>query len=218
MACACHFNFVAVSSCGIPAVEVWVDGSVASGYQRPAWLAPPRGGGDDGLETVGCVHHLRSRHESGLLSGHVSREVFMKLRRVKVGEAVCGLLDHSRLAEVTGKALSVVGFVLSSIRHVRSDVTQAGNRRIGPRFGNHCASIAVCDENAWPILLSEDALRRSHIFLKGRLRLLHNADVEAIFNKNVVNALPSGSVCPSAMHQNNIPNAMLLCLCGCGLR
>jgi hypothetical protein len=76
----------------------------------------------------------------------------------------------------------------------------------------------VSDKNAGPILLSEDAFRGSDIFLKGRLRLLDNADVEAILGKNVVNALPSGTVCPSAMHQDNIPNAMLLCLCGCGLR
>jgi hypothetical protein len=33
------FNLMAVGSCGIPALEVGIDGSVAAGYQHPAWFA-----------------------------------------------------------------------------------------------------------------------------------------------------------------------------------
>src|SRR5580700_1260596 len=143
MAGARDFNLVAISSRGIPALEVWIDGSVASGYQRPAWFASPSGGGDDSLKIICRIHHLRSRHESCLLSREVSREVFVKLRRVKISEAVRCFLYRGGFVEVTGKALSVVGLILASIRHVRGDVYQADNRWIRPRFGNYCASVAV---------------------------------------------------------------------------
>src|SRR6266446_975844 len=60
---------------------------------------------------------------------------------------------------------------------------QCGNR-IHPGFSNYGSPIAVSDKNAWPIWLSEDALRGSHIFFKGRLRPLDNADVVAILDQN----------------------------------
>jgi hypothetical protein len=41
---------------------------------------------------------------------------------------------------------------------------------------------------------------------------LDDADVKAIFDKNVVNALPAGTICPGAVNQNDIPNAMLFVL------
>jgi hypothetical protein len=50
--------------------------------------------------------------------------------------------------------------------------------------------ITVTDKNARSILLSQDSLRGSDIFLKGCLRLLDDADVVAIFDKNVVDAFP----------------------------
>ena len=56
------------------------------------------------------------------------------------------------------------------------------------------------------------ALRSSHVFFKGRLRLLNDADVVAILDKDVVNALPAGTICPGTVNQNNIPNAMLFVL------
>jgi hypothetical protein len=62
------FDLVTVGSCGIPAFEVGVDGSVFCRYQHPAWFTSPRRSGDDRFETVGCVGYLRSRHESGLLN------------------------------------------------------------------------------------------------------------------------------------------------------
>ena len=67
MAGAGDFDLMAVGSCGVPALEVGVDGSVRSRYQRPAWFASPRNRGDDGFEIIGEVEYLRARHETGLL-------------------------------------------------------------------------------------------------------------------------------------------------------
>jgi hypothetical protein len=60
--------------------------------------------------------------------------------------------------------------------------------------------------------LSEDALRGSHIVFKGRLRLLDDADVVTILDKDVVDALPAGTICPGSVNQNNVPSAILLVL------
>ena len=68
----------------------------------------------------------------------------------------------------------------------------------------------MSDQNARSILLSDDALRRSDIFFKGRLRLLDDADVVAILDENVVNAFPAGTIGPGTVNQNNISNARLL--------
>jgi hypothetical protein len=133
----------------------------------------------------------------------------MKLRGVEVSETVCRLLYRTRLAEVAGKALSVVSLILSSIWHVGRNVHQADNRWIRARFGNNRSAVTVTDQNARSILLSQDALRSGDIFLKGGLWLLNDADVVAIFDKNVVNAFPARTICPSTVNQNNIPNAML---------
>src|ERR1700733_9341568 len=100
----------------------------------------------------------------------------MKLRRVDIGEAVGRFLDRTGLAEVTRKALTVLRLFLSGIRHVRCNVHQSGNRRIRSRFRNYGSPITMTDQNARSILLSEDALRGSHILIKGRLGLLHDAD------------------------------------------
>jgi hypothetical protein len=69
-------------------------------------------------------------------------------------------------------------------------------------------------KNAWSILLSKDAFRRSHIFFKGCFRLLDDADFVAISDKNVVNAFPAGTIRPCAVNQNNIPDAMVLAVRG----
>jgi hypothetical protein len=58
----------------------------------------------------------------------------------------------------------------------------------------------MSDENAWSILLSKDALCGRDIFFKGRLRLLHDADVVAILDQNVVNAFPARTICPGAVN------------------
>src|SRR4029077_2851170 len=181
-------------------------------YQHPARFASPRRRGDDCIEIGSCVEHLRSRHEGGLLRRQVGCEVLMKLRGVEVSETVCRLLYRIRLAEVTWEALSVASLTLSSIWHVSRDVHQSGNRWIRARFGNYGSPVAVSDKNARPILLSKDALRGSHIFFKGRLRLLDNADVVAIHDKDVVNAFPTRTICPGTVNQNNIPNARRLVL------
>src|SRR6476660_9082974 len=107
---------------GIPAFEVGVDGSVFCRDQHPARFASPRGRRDDCFEIVSGVEHLRSRHESGLLSRQVGCEVLMELGGVEISETVAGLLYSSRLAEVTWEALSIIGLILSCIRHVRRDV------------------------------------------------------------------------------------------------
>jgi len=77
---------------------------------------------------------------------------------------------------------------------VRRNVHQTGNRWIRARFRHYGTPIAVSDQNARPILLSEDALRGSHIFFKGRLRLLDDAYVVAILDKNLVNAFPARTI------------------------
>ena len=158
MAGAWDFDLVAVSSSGIPPFEVGVNRSVCSRYQHPAWFASPRSRGDDRFEIVSEVEYLRSCHESGLLSRQVGGEVLMKLRRVEVSETVCGLLYRTRLAEVTGEALSVVSFILSGIWHVGRDVHQTGDGWIRARFGYYGAPIAMSDKNARSTLQSEDAL------------------------------------------------------------
>jgi hypothetical protein len=61
-------------------------------------------------------------------------------------------------------------------------------------------------------LQSNNPLRGGDVFLEGSLRLLNDADVEAILHKNVVNASPARTVCPRAVNQYNIPNAMLFVL------
>jgi hypothetical protein len=70
----------------------------------------------------------------------------------------------------------------------------------------------VSDKNARSILQSKDALRSRDIFLEGRLRLLNDADVETILDKNVVNALPAGTICPGTVNQDDIPNATVIFL------
>src|SRR5580658_10983549 len=104
---------MAAGPCGIPPLEVRVDGSVCSSYQHPARFASPRRRGDDSFEIVSCVEHLRSRHESGLLSWQVGREVLMKLRGVEVSETVCRRLHRTGLADVTWKALSIASLTFS---------------------------------------------------------------------------------------------------------
>src|ERR1700692_4432519 len=136
----------------------------------------------------------------------------MKLRGIQVSEAVCRLLYRTRLAEVAREALPVVRLVLSSVWHVGCDVHQSDNGLIHPSVGNYGSPIAVSDKNARSVLKSEGPLGGSHVFFKRRLRLLNDADVVAILHKNVVNAFPPGTICPGAMNENYIPNAMLLVL------
>src|SRR5258707_6834826 len=113
---------MAVGLRGVPAFEVGVDGSICSGYQRPARLASPGSRGDDCFEIVSEVEHLGLSHKSGLLRRQVSCEVHMKLRWIEVSEIVGGLLYRTRLAEVTWEALSVVRFIFSNVWHVGRDV------------------------------------------------------------------------------------------------
>ena len=136
----------------------------------------------------------------------------MKLRGVEVSETVWCLLYRARLAEVAWEALSVIRFILPSIWHVGGDVHQTGNRWIIPGFSNDGSPVAVGNKNAGSILLSKDSFRGSHIFFKRRLRFLDDADVVAIFDKNVVGTLPAGTICPGAVNQNNISDTMVLIL------
>src|SRR5205823_11447326 len=136
----------------------------------------------------------------------------MKLRGVEVSETVCRFLYRSRLAEVTWEALSIVGLILSRIRHVSRDIDQCGNRWIRSRFGNDGAAITVSHKNAWSILQSEDALRRRHIFFEGRLRLLNDTYLVTILDQNVVNAFPTCTICPGTVNEDNIPHATFFVL------
>src|SRR5260370_16333655 len=137
----------------------------------------------------------------------------MKLRGIEVSEPVCRLVYRRRLAEVTWEALSVVSLVLSRVWHVGRNVYQTNNRWVRSGFGDYGSPITMSNKNAWSILLSEDALRSSDIFFKGRLRLLNDADVEAIFNQNVVNAFPTRTICPGAVNEDNIPHTTFFALC-----
>src|ERR1700730_1040888 len=136
----------------------------------------------------------------------------MKLRGIQVSEAVWRLLYRTRLAEVAREALPIVRLVLSSVWHVGCDVHQSDNGWIHPSFGNYGSPIAVSDKNARSVLKSEGPFGGSQFVVKRPLRLMNDADVVAILHKNVVNALPAGTICPSTMNQNNIPNAMLVVL------
>jgi hypothetical protein len=106
--------------------------------------------------------------------------------------------------------LADIRFVLCTIWYVRCNIHQSGNRWIRARFGNHGSPIAVSDKNALPILQGKNAFRCRHVILEGRLGLLDDADVEAIFDKNVVNAPPAGTVRPGPVNQHNIANALIL--------
>src|SRR5580698_2751123 len=64
MAGSGDLDLVAPGPCGIPTFEIGVDRSVASGYQHPAWFAPPCRRGDHSFEVLGPVQYLRSSHES----------------------------------------------------------------------------------------------------------------------------------------------------------
>src|SRR4029077_6050151 len=106
----------------------------------------------------------------------------MKLRGIEVSETVCGLFNCGRLAEVTGKAFPVVSFILPCIWHVGCDIYQTDKWCSRPGFSNDRSAITMSHKNAWAILLCEDALRGSHIFFKGCLRLLDDAHVVSILD------------------------------------
>jgi hypothetical protein len=92
---------VAVGSRGVPPLEVGVDGSVVTGYQHPAWFAPPRGRSDDCFEIVSFVRHLRPPHESGLFGRQVGREipgVPTTGKRVEVGVVGIITFENGKIA------------------------------------------------------------------------------------------------------------------------
>src|ERR1700719_4035207 len=138
----------------------------------------------------------------------------MKLRGVQVSETICRLLYRTRLAEVSWEALSVVCLILSSVWHMGRDIDQSGYYWIRSGFSNYGSAITVSDKHARSILLSEHAFCGSHIFFKGCLRLLDDANVVTIFDENVVNTLPARTICPGAVDQNNVPHAMVFVLRG----
>ena len=115
MAGARNFDFVAVGSRGIPPFEIGINGSVAAGYQHPAWLASPRSRGDYCFEIVRFVQHLRPRHERGVLSRQVGCEVLMKLSGVKVGAPQIQKLRDKRIEEALLAARIIVFFVVRRI-------------------------------------------------------------------------------------------------------
>ncbi len=70
----------------------------------------------------------------------------------------------------------------------------------------------MTDKNAWSVLQREDAPHSGHIIMEGRLRLLDDADVEAISDKVVVNAPPARTVRPGAVDEDDILHFGLLSL------
>src|SRR5689334_6673801 len=115
----------------------------------------------------------------------------MELGGIEIRETIWRLFYCPGLAEVTWEALSVVGFVLSSVGHVRCHVHQSGNGWIRACFRNYGSPVAVRDKDARPVLHCENTLHGCHIILEGRLWFLDDAYVEAIPDKIVVNAPPT---------------------------
>jgi hypothetical protein len=50
------------------------------------------------------------------------------------------------------------------------------------------------------------------MILTGRFELLDDADVKAVLNKDVVNALSAGTICPSSMYQHDVLDRRARCL------
>src|ERR1700723_4645093 len=136
------FGGVAVGALGVPALQVRVDGAVASGYYHPARFGSPGRGGDRSGKIWSIVEDLRARHERGLIGGQVGREQFMKARRVDVGETVRRGLGGSGFGQVAGEALAVFGFFLAGIGHVRRDIDQADDGWNRAGFSDNRAAIA----------------------------------------------------------------------------
>jgi hypothetical protein len=74
---------------------------------------------------------------------------------------------------------------------MRCNVHQSSNGWIRARFRNYGSPIAVRDKDALSVLQCEDTLHGGHINMEGRLRLLDDADFEAIPDKVVINAPPA---------------------------
>src|SRR5580658_2358068 len=201
---ACDFDGVAMSSLGIKPFEVGVDRSIRPGDDHPTRFFSPCRCGDDCLEIVRGVGYLRSRHKCGLFHRKIGCKVLKKMSGVEIREAICGLLYRTRLAEITREAPSVVRFVFSSVWHVRCNIDQSGNRWICARFCNYGSPIAVRDKDARSVLQCEDTLHGGHIIMERRLRLLDDADFEAIPDKVVVYAPPARTVRPGTVDENDV--------------
>ena len=74
------------------------------------------------------------------------------IRPIRFASAV--LLYRTRIAEITWETLSVIGLILSRVRHVGRDVDRSNNRWNRSRFGDDGAAITVSHKNAWSILQS----------------------------------------------------------------
>src|SRR5580704_8568424 len=196
---ACDFDRVTIGSLGIKPFEVGVNRSIRPGDDHPTRFFSPCRRGDGRFEIRGSVEYLGSGHKGGLLRRQIGRKVLMKFGGIEVRETICRLLYRTRLAEVTREALAVVRFVLTSVWHVRCNIHQSGNRWIRARFCNYGSPIAVCDKDARPVLQCEGTLHGGHIILEGRLRLLDDADVKAVFDKVVVNGPPARTVSPGTV-------------------
>src|SRR5580700_2274772 len=215
MASAGDFDLVAVGPRSVPSFEVRIDGPICTRYEHPAWLASPRRCSDDRLEIVSRVKHLRSRHKGCPLRRKVSSKVLVKLSGIQISEAVRRLLYRGGLAEVGGKALSIISLVFVVVWHVGCDVHQTNNNGIVPGFRDYRSPIAMSYKNTRTVLLSQDASCRGYIFFKRRLRLLYDADVIAVLDKNVVDAFPPRSVGPGAVNEHNVLHGCVLSLDRC---
>src|SRR5437899_1867165 len=190
MACARDFDFVAFGPRGIPPFEIGIDGSITSSHHHPARFAPPCGRRDDCVEVLSEIKDLGTGHEIGLRGGQIGSKVLMELRGIQVSETVGRFLDHGGLAEIAWESLSVLSLALSRVRHVGRDVYQADNNRVGSCLCDYGAAVAVSNQDAGSILKSKNPLRGGHVVFKRSLRLLDDADVIAVFDKDVVNSLP----------------------------
>jgi hypothetical protein len=58
------------------------------------------------------------------------------------------------------------------------------------RLCDYCSPIAAPNKHARSVVQFEDALRGSPVLLEAIPRLLEDADLEAVLDKNVINASP----------------------------
>jgi hypothetical protein len=84
------------------------------------------------------------------------------------------------------------------------DVYEPGDLVVIACLGDDRATVGVADEDRRAVLLVEDASGEGDVALEGRRWVLDDADVEAVCAEQVVDALPSGSVHESAVHEHDV--------------
>jgi hypothetical protein len=74
---------------------------------------------------------------------------------------------------------------------VGRDINQCHDLRIVRGFSDYSSAVAVSDNDAWSVLLSDHAFRRGYVFFERRFWLLNDANIVAILDENIVNSFPA---------------------------